>query len=72
MPSLDCRLRATAAIYHALLILIFSVQLKLIKIGGRVVSHARRIIFQLAEVAVFRDLFAAILERVRGLSLVPG
>ena len=49
-----------------------SLQLKLIKIGGRIVRHARRIIFQLAEVAVPRDLFAAILERVRGLCPVPG
>jgi hypothetical protein len=49
-----------------------SLQLKLIKIGGRVVRHARQIIFQLAEVAVPRELFAAILERVRGLHPVPG
>jgi hypothetical protein len=47
-------------------------QLKLIKIGGRVVCHARQIIFQLAEVAVPRELFAAILERVREWHLVPG
>jgi hypothetical protein len=49
-----------------------SLQLKLIKIGGRVVRHARRIIFQLAEVAVPRGLFATILERVRGLHPVLG
>ena len=49
-----------------------SLQLKLIKIGGRVVRHARRIIFQLAEVAVPRDLFAMVLERVSELRLVPG
>ena len=49
-----------------------SLQLKLIKTGGRVVRHARRIIFQLAEAAVPRDLFAAIIERVGGLRLVPG
>ena len=49
-----------------------SLQLKLIKIGGRVVRHARRIIFQLAEVAVHRDLFAAILERVSRLRFAPG
>jgi hypothetical protein len=49
-----------------------SLQLKLIKIGGRVVCHARQIIFQLAEVAVPRELFAAILERVRELHPVPG
>ena len=49
-----------------------SIQLKLIKIGGRVVRHARRIVFQLAEVAVPRELFALILERVSELRLVPG
>jgi len=49
-----------------------SLQLKLIKIGGRIVRHARQIIFQLAEVAVPRDLFAAILERITRLCLSPG
>ena len=49
-----------------------SLQVKLIKIGGRIVRHARQIIFQLAEVAVPRDLFAAILERISRLCLSPG
>jgi hypothetical protein len=49
-----------------------SLQVKLIKIGGRIVRHARQIIFQLAEVAVSRDLFAAILERITRLRLSPG
>jgi len=49
-----------------------SVQVKLIKIGGRIVRHARQIIFQLSEVAVSRDLFAAILERISRLCLSPG
>jgi len=49
-----------------------SLQLKLIKIGGRVVRHARRVVFQLAEVAVPRDLFALILKRVSELRLAPG
>jgi len=49
-----------------------SLQVKLIKIGGRIVRSARQIIFQLAEVAVPRDLFAAILERITRLSLPPG
>jgi len=49
-----------------------SLQVKLIKMGGRIVRHARRIIFQLAEVAVPRELFAAILERVARLRLAPG
>jgi hypothetical protein len=49
-----------------------SVQVKLIKIGGRIVRHARRVVFQLAEVAVSRDLFAAILGRIARLRLAPG
>jgi hypothetical protein len=49
-----------------------SLQVKLIKIGGRIVRHARQIIVQLAEVAVSRGLFAAILERITRLSLSPG
>jgi len=47
-------------------------QLKLIKMGGRLVRHARRIIFQLDEVAVPRELFATILELVSRLRLAPG
>jgi hypothetical protein len=48
-----------------------SLQVKLIKIGGRIVRHARQIVFQLAEVAVSRELFAAILERISRLRLAP-
>jgi hypothetical protein len=43
---------------------------KLIKIGAKVVTHARYVIFQLAEVAVPRQLFARILERIGRLRLV--
>jgi hypothetical protein len=49
-----------------------NLQAKLIKIGGRIVRHARRLVFQLAEVAVSRNLFAAILEQISGLCLSPG
>lgn len=42
-----------------------------VKMGGRIVRHARHILFQLAEVAVPRDLFAHILERVNRLRLAP-
>ena len=49
-----------------------SLQVKLIKIGGRIVRPALQIIFQLAEVAVPRDLFTAILERIIRLCLLPG
>src|SRR5262245_16415165 len=37
---------------------------KLVKIGAKVVSHAKYLVFQLAEVAVPRPLFAAIVERI--------
>ena len=49
-----------------------SVQVKLIKIGGRLVRHARRLVFQLAEVAVSRELFAAMLGRIARLCPAPG
>jgi hypothetical protein len=49
-----------------------SVQVKLIKIGGRLVRHARRLVFQLAEVAVPRALFEGVLERIGRLCLTPG
>ncbi len=42
---------------------------KLIKIGAKVVKHARYVIFQLAEVAVPKRLFRTILERIRRLRL---
>jgi hypothetical protein len=48
---------------------------KLIKIGAKVVYHARRITFQLAEVAVPRSLFQAILcaiDRLRLPMPTPG
>ena len=37
---------------------------KLIKIGAKVVRHARQVISQMAEVAIPRELFRAILERI--------
>ena len=40
---------------------------KLIKIGAKVVHHARSVIFQMAEVAIPRELFRLILERIRRL-----
>ena len=49
-----------------------SVQIKLIKIGGRLVRHARRLVFQLAEVAVPRALFQGVLDRIGRLCPVPG
>ena len=37
---------------------------ELVKIGAKVVSHAKYVVFQLAEVAVARKLFTRILERI--------
>jgi hypothetical protein len=37
---------------------------KLVKIGARIVRHGRYLVFQLAEVAVPRTVFAAILRRI--------
>ena len=42
---------------------------KLVKVGAKVVTHAKHLVFQLAEVAVPRQLFAAILERIARLRL---
>ena len=44
---------------------------KLVKIGAKVVRHSRYVIFQLAEVAVPGELFAAILSRIQRLAPVP-
>ena len=43
----------------------------LIKIGAKVVRHARYVFFQMAEVAVPRELFAAILQRIAQLRVLP-
>ena len=43
---------------------------KLVKIGAKVVSHAHYVIFQMAEVAVHKQIFQAILERI-GLLRIP-
>jgi hypothetical protein len=44
---------------------------KLIKIGAKVVRHAKAVTFPLAEVAVPRVLFAAILVRIGRLRAAP-
>ncbi len=48
-----------------------SIQLKLVKIGAKVISHARRTVFQLAEVAVSEALFVKILARIHRLRYAP-
>ncbi len=44
---------------------------KLIKIGAKVIVHARYVRFQMAEVAVPGELFAQILGTIDRLRLVP-
>jgi hypothetical protein len=48
-----------------------TVREKLIKIGAKVVSHSRYVIFQMAEVVVPRTLFRQILERIGRLRSSP-
>jgi len=48
-----------------------SVQLKLIKIGAKIINHARRTVFRMAEVAVPGELFAEVLARIRSLAQAP-
>ena len=45
---------------------------KLIKIGAKVVRHAQYVTFQMAEVAIPGQLFAAILDKIAQLRLLPG
>jgi len=49
-----------------------SIQVKLIKIVTKVVHHARQVIFQLAEAAVSKELFAELLYRIWALAPDPG
>jgi len=44
-----------------------SIQLKLIKIGAKIISHSRMAIFQMAEVAVPEKLFRSMLSRIHRL-----
>ncbi len=44
---------------------------KLVKIGAKIVRHGRYIVFQMAEVAIPRDLFADILRRIDLLRTTP-
>jgi hypothetical protein len=48
-----------------------SIQLKRVKIGARVIRHARKISFQMAEVAVSQGLMKKILDRIATLPPVP-
>jgi len=44
---------------------------KLIKIGARVISHGRYVMFQMAEVAVSRQMFKEILSLIARLRAPP-
>ena len=44
---------------------------KLVKIGAKIIRHARYVTFQLAEVAVSRDVFRQILNRIKRLGVPP-
>ena len=44
---------------------------KLVKIGAKVVSHARYVTFQMSEVLVSKSLFREILEKIHHLKTVP-
>jgi hypothetical protein len=48
-----------------------SLREKLIKIGAKVVSHGRYVSSQMAEVAVSREMFAAILTLIARLRAPP-
>jgi hypothetical protein len=44
---------------------------KIVKIGAKVITHARYAVFQMAEVAVPRDMFGRILEMIADLRPRP-
>jgi hypothetical protein len=48
-----------------------TLRVKLIKIGAKVIKHARYVTFQMAEVMVSKRLFEEILERIHQLKPVP-
>src|SRR5499427_24582 len=48
-----------------------SLKEKLIKIGAKLVSHGRYVVFQMAEVAIPRSLFAEILQLIGELRPAP-
>ena len=44
-----------------------SLREKVVKIGAKVIAHGRYLVFQMAEVAVPRELFRGILDRIVGM-----
>ena len=63
------RLALPEAIKHWFLT---SIQTRLIKTSGRLVRHARRLVFQFAVVMVSRDMFSEMPEKIDRLRPVPG
>ena len=49
-----------------------SIQTRMIKTGGRLVRHARGLVFQLAEVLLTGGMLFGILGRISQLRLAPG
>ena len=49
-----------------------SMKERVIKVGARLVMHARRLLFQMAEVSLTRALFSRILDKIRQLEAAPG
>lgn len=45
---------------------------KSVKIGAKVVRHAKYVTLRMAEVAILRNLLAMILEKIAPLRLLPG
>lgn len=45
---------------------------RVIKVGARLVKHARRLVFQMAEVSLTRGMLARILDRISKLEPAPG
>jgi len=56
---------------HSIAASLRTLQVKLIKIGAKVVKHSRYVIFQMAEVMVSKSLFPENLERIGHLKPVP-
>lgn len=50
---------------------LMSMKEKLIKVGARLAIHARRLLFQLAEVSLTREMFRQRLGRIEHLQPVP-
>jgi len=75
LKNRDLHFGATSGIFRGRLALpkrveqwsLRTLRVKLIKIGAKVVKHARYVTFQMAEVLVSRRLFEEILERIHRL-----